>query len=143
MLDSELHFLLLKCFHYSQKLIVQQTSQLGLYPGQPKILECLYEQDGQTPKSIGKKCVLDKSTMTSLLKKMEANHLIYKQDHLSDKRSVQFFLTEQGRAKAEQVIRICCCVDETALQGISEEKRRVLITQLTSILSNFEATYHD
>ncbi len=71
MLNYEIHFLLLKCFHYSHKLMTQKTSNIGLYPGQPKILECLYEKDGQTPKEIGQTCVLDKSTMTSLIQKME------------------------------------------------------------------------
>lgn len=91
MLNQEIHFLLLKCFHYSNKMIVQKTSELGLYPGQPKILECLLEKDGQTPKEIGKTCVLDKSTMTILLQKMEKQGLIYRKSHHHDRRSIQIF----------------------------------------------------
>ncbi|MCD7872717.1 MAG: MarR family transcriptional regulator [Clostridiales bacterium] len=143
MLDYELHFLLLKCFHYSQKIIVRQTAQLGLYPGQPKILECLYEKDGQTPKSIGKKCVIDKSTMTSLLKKMEAMNLIYKKEHEDDKRSVEFFLTEHGRLQAEKVKKICTYADEDAFKNFSENQKNELIKYLKNLLSNFEVNYDD
>ena len=46
MLDQELHFLLLRAFHHSNRLITQQIAVLGLYPGQPKILEYLLEHDG-------------------------------------------------------------------------------------------------
>ena len=55
MLDSELHFLLIRCFYANNRLLAQKTAaaQLDLLPGQPKILEWLWEQDGETPKSIG------------------------------------------------------------------------------------------
>ena len=39
MLEDELHFQLLRRFHFSNRAIVAQTSQLKLMPGQPKILE--------------------------------------------------------------------------------------------------------
>ena len=54
MLDQELHFLLLRAFHHSNRLITQQIAVLGLYPGQPKILEYLLEHetmDGDTFKT--------------------------------------------------------------------------------------------
>lgn len=143
MLDNELHFLLLRCFHYSQKMIVQQTSQINLFPGQPKILECLYEKDGQTPKEIGQKCVLDKSTMTSLIQKMEKQDLIYKQSHLSDKRSIQIFLTTKGKQKAQEVKDICHKVDELALSHLSFKQQHEIIQCLQQILSNFEESYDE
>lgn len=138
MLDSELHFLLLKCFHCSQKMIVQQTAKLDLCPGQPKILECLYEMDGQTPKDIGKKCVLDKSTMTSLLKKMELQGLIYRQEQPDDKRSVRIFMTELGREKAEKVMIICRSVDRLAFENIPLDLQQELVKILGKVLYNFE-----
>ena len=55
-MQDELHYLLLKCFRSSNKFIVQETSKLSLLPGQPKILECLREQDGLSPKEIGTLC---------------------------------------------------------------------------------------
>lgn len=141
MLDSELHFLLLKCFHCSQRMIVQQTALLGLCPGQPKILECLYEKDGQTPKDIGKKCVLDKSTMTSLLKKMEIQGLIYRKEQSEDKRSVQILLTELGREKAENVANICRHVDRIAFENTSLDQQQELVKLLSNVLFNFEVNY--
>lgn len=57
MLNHEIHFLLLKCFHYSHKLMTQKTSNIGLYPGQPKILECLYEKDGNTAIDLSSKSI--------------------------------------------------------------------------------------
>lgn len=141
MLDTELHFLLLKCFHCSQRMIVQQTALLGLCPGQPKILECLYEKDGQTPKDIGKKCVLDKSTMTSLLKKMEIQGLIYRKEQSEDKRSVRIFLTESGREKAEKVVNICRQTDRVAFENIPLDQQQQLVKTLGNVLFNYEVNH--
>lgn len=137
MLNQEIHFLLLKCFHYSNKMIVQKTSELGLYPGQPKILECLLEKDGQTPKEIGMTCVLDKSTMTSLLQKMEKQGLIYRKLHQHDKRSVLIFLTDSGMKLALEVKKICHQVDDIAYQNLSIEKKE-LNEILNQIIHHFK-----
>ena len=67
MLSDELHFLLLKSFHHSNKNIVQKISSLKLLPGQPKILEYLLEHNGSIAKDISNYCVLDKSTITSFI----------------------------------------------------------------------------
>ena len=50
MLDRELHVLLRKGFYYSNRAILQQILALGLFPGQPKILEFLLEKDGAMAK---------------------------------------------------------------------------------------------
>ena len=48
MLNNEIYFLLIRCFNNSSRLLAQKTASAGLslLPGQPKILECLWERDG-------------------------------------------------------------------------------------------------
>lgn len=142
MLNLELHFLLLRCFYHSNRLIAQKTMELGLFPGQPKILECLIEQEGQTPKEIGKHCALDKSTVTSLLNKMEQRRLILRETQISDRRSVQIFLTEEGREKARKVKEICKEVDDLALKHIPPEKQTELLQLLNDVFTAFEEESH-
>ena len=144
MLDTEFHYVLMRCFNKSNKLIVQRTAQLGLYPGQPKILECLLEEDGQTPKNIGRRCVLDKSTITSLLNKMEQQKLVFRQIQSADKRSVKIFLTDLGREKAAEVKKICQQVDDLALSRLSLTQQRKLTQFLHEVLFTFEeASLHE
>lgn len=138
MLDSQLHFLLLCCYHNSARLIAQRTQALGLLSGQPKILECLRESDGRTPKEMGRKCGLDKSTITSLLGKMEHQGLIRRETHATDKRSVRIYLTEEGKEKAEQVEKICLEVDRRALEAFSPEEREELLGSLRNVLGALE-----
>ena len=142
MLDSQLHFLLLRCYNNTSRLVSQRTQKVGLLSGQPKILECLLDQDGRTPKELGLMCALDKSTITSLLAKMERQELVRRVTQDSDRRSVRIYLTDLGREKAYQVIEIFHDVDEMALQELSQEERGTLIQSLQSVLKSLEGITH-
>lgn len=135
---NELHKLLLISYNYSAKAIVKQTSQIGLMPGQPKILEFLLENDGCTQKEIGLGCALDKSTVTYLLHKMKEVDLIQKAPHKSDKRSSIILLTKKGREIALEVKKICCSVDQSAWKDIDEEDKIIFIQTLQKIIHNLK-----
>ena len=106
MLNNELHFLLLKAFNHSNNLIIQQVYDLDLLPGQPKILEYLLEHDGTIAKNISRDHVLDKSTITSLLTRMEKQNLIVRKNQINDKRAYSIYLTEKGKESAQKVKQI-------------------------------------
>lgn len=141
MMDRELHYLLLIGFNCSNKAIVSQTSKQELMPGQPKILEFLLEHNGCTQKEVGLGCVLDKSTVTSLLSRMEEQGLITKTFHEKDKRSFQILLTEKGKRQAEFVKKVCNGVDQTAWQDIPQDERQAFLQTFRKILKNFGCTF--
>ena len=138
MLDRQLHFLLLRCYYNTSRLIAQRTQSLGLLSGQPKILECLLEQNGRTPKEIGRCCALDKSTITSLLSKMERQGLVRRRAQDTDRRSVRIYLTELGLDRARQVAEICQEVDRMVLESLTPQQREELLQSLGAILVSLE-----
>ena len=137
-MKENLHFLLMKCFYHNNRMIVQRIQGTGLLPGQPKILECLWEQDGVTPKEIGRSCGLDKSTITGLLNKMEQQELICKKAQPADRRSVKIHLTDQGRRKAAQIKEIFHRVDTFAARDLLAAEYDELIRLLKKILDTYE-----
>ncbi|MBT1175256.1 MarR family transcriptional regulator [Bifidobacterium sp. LC6] len=138
MLDDELHFLLLRAFNHSNRRIDEAIRRIGLLPGQPKIIECLAEQDGRTAKEICAECILDKSTMTGLLNRMELRGLVRREIHETDKRSYRVFLTESGHDYASRIAAIMQQADETAMQGMSETERETLREGLRHVIANIE-----
>ncbi len=141
MLEKELHYLLLRAFHHSNRLLQQQIAkETGLYPGQPKILEYLQEHDGCIARDICDGCVLDKSTMTSLLARMEKQELIRKEERDDDRRAVRIYMTEEGREKLKRIKPICFETDETALRGIPQEEREAFLRTLKQITANLEGS---
>lgn len=136
MLNNELHFLLLKAFNHSNNLIIQQVYDLDLLPGQPKILEYLLEHDGTIAKNISRDHVLDKSTITSLLSRMEKQNLIVRKNQINDKRAYSLHLTEKGKESAQKVKQICGHVDDIAFKNISSEDKQQFLQILNIIIKN-------
>lgn len=135
---EDLHFLLMRCFNYSNHAIVQRTATISLLPGQSKILECLLEHEGNSPKEIGAMCAIDKSTMTSLIGKMEKQGLVLRKAHPDDKRSVTIWLTEKGRVKANEAASLCSEVDSIAVKNLTDKQKKQLMEYLHTIIRNLE-----
>jgi len=120
--ERKLHYLLLVAFSLSNKMIIEQTNREKLMPGQPKILEFLLGHDGCTQKEIAKACILDKSTVTSLITRMLLCGLVRKDSDLPDRRTNCIYLTEEGRKKAVQVQHIFEKGDEIWWKSFDEEE---------------------
>jgi len=78
--------------------------ELGLTYPQYIVLVALYEQDDQTVSGLGNKLFLDSSTLTPLLKRMEAVGHLTRQRDTEDERQVRVRLTPQGRSVRERAI---------------------------------------
>lgn len=119
--------------------ITQRSRALGLLPGQPKILECLSYDDGCTQKEIAEYCALDKSTVTTLLNKMQADGLVTRCTSTTDRRQSRIFLTETGKQKAGEMQRVFDCVEHTALNDISAQEADTLLRLLQKVRENLKS----
>ena len=138
MLENQFHFQLLKCFNHQKRWINQRTIQIDVLPGQSKILQCLDEYGPLTPKEIGKLCIVDKSTTTSLLNKMEKMNYIEKKNQNNDKRSIQIHLTTLGKEKTQLVKQICQESNQVLLQSLSKKEQKEIIDILKKINGSLE-----
>ena len=130
MLEDQFYFQLLKCSNHQKRWINQRTIQIDVLPGQSKVLQCLDEHGPLSPKEIGKLCIVDKSTTTSLLiEKKNQNH---------DKRSILIHLTKLGKEKAKRVKQICLESDQFILQGLSKKEQREIISLLKQMNNTLE-----
>jgi MarR family transcriptional regulator, organic hydroperoxide resistance regulator len=98
------------CFAiYSTNLAVNRLNkpvldELGLTYLQYIVLVALYEQDDQTVGGLGDKLFLDSSTLTPLLKRLEAMGHLTRQRNPEDERQVRVRLTPQGRSARERAL---------------------------------------
>jgi DNA-binding MarR family transcriptional regulator len=76
--------------------------QLGLTYTQYLTIIALWEEDGQTVKSLSDKLFLEPSTVTPMLKRLEAMGYLTRARDARDERSVRISLTEAGRALREK-----------------------------------------
>lgn len=75
---------------------------LGLTYPQYVTIICLWEQDDQTVKGLSEKLFLEPSTLTPMLKRLEAMGYVRRERDKEDERSVRVSLTDAGRQLREK-----------------------------------------
>lgn len=121
--------------HYGLKA-TSLISKLGLLPGQPKILEYLLDKDGARPGEIATGCLIDKSTVANLLRRMEQADLIYKQTDPQDNRAYRVYLSQKGRQLGLVAVEKLEDLDQRALSDFSDQEVQDLESMLGRIIHN-------
>src|SRR5262245_21314710 len=86
------------------------------------ILTCLWEQDGVNVKDLSNQLVLDSSSLTGHLDRLEKRCLVHRQDDPEDRRAVRVFLTDQGWSLKDQLEPIGLELKETLQKGVPHAK---------------------
>lgn len=76
--------------------------ELGLTYPQYITIVCLWEEDQQTVKALSEKLFLEPSTMTPMLKRLEAMGYLTRKRDMVDERNVRISLTDAGRLLREK-----------------------------------------
>jgi DNA-binding MarR family transcriptional regulator len=104
--------------------------RIGLTYPQYLVMIVLWKEDNRTVSAIGEKLFLESSTLTPLLKRLEALGHIRRERDTVDERQVRIRLTEQGRALHDKACALHPDWMEQAFGGdreaVHDLKRRVL-----------------
>ena len=131
------------CFAiYSTNLAVNRVykpllDELGLTYPQYIVLIALSDEDNQTVGGLGDKLFLDSSTLTPLLKRMEAMGHLTRQRDPDDERQVRLRLTPQGRSVREKgMMSRSGLLNSTNFSPAEYEQLREQMVKLRSYLSD-------
>ena len=130
---ESLHYLLMKAHANLNRWILNEAAELGLSPGQPKVLECLMERGESNQKTIADYCEIEQATVGSILTRMERDGLIVRSQREGNRRSLYVSLTPKGRAMGERMAAVFCRADVLAAAGLSEEERILLPVLLEQV----------
>lgn len=100
-LDDFLCFAVYSAGHAFNRVYKPLLEKLGLTYPQYLVLVTLWEEDDQTVGQIGEKLFLESSTLTPLLKRLEASGHVTRRRDSADERVVRVRLTDKGRALSE------------------------------------------
>lgn len=136
----EFHQLLNKTFNAHFKLCRRKFNKLGLSSGQPKILEKLVELEGCMQKELAEACEVEPATITSILPSMEKKGLIKRKTKVfpSGIRALSVFLTEKGRAMAEEVSQIFSEAEQLSFNGFTKDEKENFLSLLSRIYENIK-----
>ncbi|AMA54883.1 MULTISPECIES: MarR family winged helix-turn-helix transcriptional regulator [unclassified Bradyrhizobium] len=97
-LDNQICFAVYSAAHAFNRVYKPLLDRLGLTYPQYLVMLVLWERDDVPVKDIGEKLFLDSGTLTPLLKRLEAAHLVKRTRSKEDERQVLIALTPQGHA---------------------------------------------
>ncbi|MEB3864708.1 MarR family transcriptional regulator [Acinetobacter sp. IK31] len=105
-LENQLCFLV-----YSTNLALNQLyrkllTPLGITYPQYLVMLVLWEQDEITVSEIGAKLFLESSTLTPILKKLEALHFLHRTRSTQDERQVIITLSDEGKKLKDRAMNI-------------------------------------
>lgn len=122
-----------------KRLLHPYFQKLGLTPGQPRILNKLYEQDGITQKKLADRCGMDVATVSRSLDKLEEAGWLVRQKDPDCRRSFLIVLTETGRQKAGEVHENFKRIDEQIWKDIDEKEMMDFLACAEKIIRNLES----
>jgi DNA-binding MarR family transcriptional regulator len=105
-LDNQLCFALYGAANRMTRLYRPMLDALGLTYPQYLAMLVLWEASPRTVGALGEALDLDSSTLTPLLKRLEAGGLVTRDRDPEDERRVIVALTEKGRALRDQAVSI-------------------------------------
>jgi DNA-binding MarR family transcriptional regulator len=115
--------------------------ELGLTYPQYIALVALYEEADQTVGGLGDKLFLDSSTLTPLLKRLEAMGVLTRRRDPQDERQVRLNLTAQGRALRERGRAVRVSMQRST--GLAPEEQRHLREEMVRLRRNLTAAEHE
>jgi MarR family transcriptional regulator, organic hydroperoxide resistance regulator len=122
--------------HALNRVYKPLLDELGLTYPQYLVMVLLWQTDNQTVGSLGEKLFLESSTLTPLLKRLEALRHLQRNRDASDERQVRVCLTKTGRALRAKAVRIPACIIDAS--GMKREDIRRLQTEITNLRNNLE-----
>ncbi len=112
----------------------RMTRQAGLTQAQWSALGVLYHFPGATNSDLESILLIERPSVTSLIKGMERKGWVVRKDNPEDARSKRFFLTEKGRMLAESTRSMADRADEAVLAALSDDERSQLRRLLEKVV---------
>ncbi len=137
-LENQLCFALYAATRTITKTYREKLSPLGLTYPQYLVLIVLWEEDGPTITSIGRRLMLDSGTLTPLIKRLEGMGVVERRRGVEDEREVQVYLTDAGRKIKGSVLDARCFVG--CRLGMSEPEILALRAELMDMIARLVAT---
>ncbi len=102
------------------------------------VLQTLWENEGLNISDLGEKAQLEKSTMTSLIDRMESAGLVRREDHPTDRRAYRISLTSRGRELEEKLDEVVSRAYTYLTRGIPADELETAVQVCKRLIRNTE-----
>ena len=115
-----------------------QLEPYGVSIPQMFVLTCLYDENGITLKEIGNRTLIDSSSMTVLVDKLESDKLVERQLDPEDRRAIRVYITDKGKAIAEELVKIGIRFNSELYDMLGEGNQKEFTHGIKNLLNGLE-----
>lgn len=132
---EDFHMRLMRAFHAQRTYLRPRVDELGLGPGQPKMLVYLAVHGPSSQREVADFFECDPGAVSRMFDSLERAGFVTSAPG-RDRRTKALELTERGRAAADYWDAICADEQEAMLAGFSPEERAVFADLLARARAN-------
>ncbi|MGB8812573.1 MAG: MarR family winged helix-turn-helix transcriptional regulator [Paracoccaceae bacterium] len=114
----------------------EELAELGLTTPKMRALAVLSVVDGPLIRELAVYTVVEQSTLSRTLEKLNADGLVRRETDTSDSRAVRVFITNAGRAAFEALWPHMATAQARMFRGIPDDERRAFVGTLQKMLAN-------
>jgi DNA-binding MarR family transcriptional regulator len=122
-----------------QRALQAKIAPAGATLGMWYFLRALWNEDGLTQRELSDRTGTMEPTTMSAIQSMEEKGLVERVRNKSDRRKINVFLTEKGRALEQDLLPVAADVVATAIKGFSVRDVATLLDLLSTIQANLAA----
>ena len=111
----------------------QLASEFGITQSIGYMLINIDEAEGTTVSEVAALLGLKSTSLSRMLNNLEADGLIYRESHLTDKRSVKLYLTEKGKEKRHLARVVVKKFNDYLEANLAEDEKLHLVNSLKTI----------
>ena len=122
-MEQRFHMLLYRAFHAQRSLLRPRLRELGLGPGQPKLLSYLAQHGACSQKELADHFELDPAAVSRMLDALQRGGFLTRRPDETCRRRERAELTDAGREVYRLWDAACRGMEEKMLLGFSPEER--------------------
>ena len=131
-------FLMAKIRQVGERVFLRRLKDSGIEinPAQGRIMFALWQRDGIPIQELSQRTQLGKSTLTSMLDRLEALGYVRRERSDKDRRKIILYRTDKDRALEKQYVELSQKMTELWYQGFTEAEIDQFEAYLQRILTN-------
>lgn len=122
----------------SYKINYNKLEKIGLYPGQPILIEKIYENEGISQRELSDVSFKKPATITTMINKLEINGYIKRKSDVNDKRIIKLYLTDLGKEKYYEMKKLKKGIGNIYFSNMTDEEISNMYNLLLKIKDNLE-----
>ncbi|KAB8141352.1 MarR family transcriptional regulator [Chloroflexia bacterium SDU3-3] len=135
-MNDEISYQIIMLAHSHRQRCEENLKKIGLYAAQEHILFLLHEEDGLTATQLAARFRVGLATIGKSLQRMERAGLVVRRPDPEDRRALQVFLTEEGRALYAPAQQVWQDLAACTVRGMSDVEKVLFLRLLQQSVAN-------